>query len=225
MVTGTVLNASRSASGWASYFLDHSAGLPGRGSGPLSGPPDHCSYMRHHLLQVGGFPEEMRAGEDTVVNRELARLGYRAYRAADVRLYHRSPCTNPARLVSHHFTRGRALARIVLDDDAPALRNLLIGYLPRRLSWTTTNVRRWGGPLTTVYRRVLPLVVLGALSSWAGCSYEILRRQAGDATPSGRAPSSVSAERNLHLGRETSAVPGTSDDGDAAGRALREVQG
>ncbi|TMM09528.1 MAG: glycosyltransferase [Actinobacteria bacterium] len=179
MVTGTLLNATRSASGWASYFLDHSAGLPARPSGPLGGPPDHCSYMRHHLLQVGGFPEQMRAGEDTLVNRELARLGYGAYRAADVRLYHRSPCTNAARLVAHHFTRGRALARIVLDDGAPVVRNVLLEYVPRRLSRTNTNVRRWGGALVPVYRRVLPLVVLGALSAWAGCWYEVLARRRG----------------------------------------------
>ena len=31
--------------------------------------------MRDHLLAVGGFPEDMRAGEDTVVNVELSRRG------------------------------------------------------------------------------------------------------------------------------------------------------
>jgi len=96
-----------------------------------------------------------------------------------VRLYHRSPCTNAARLVAHHFTRGRALARIVLDDGAPVVRNVLLEYVPRRLSRTNTNVRRWGGALVPVYRRVLPLVVLGALSAWAGCWYEVLARRRG----------------------------------------------
>src|SRR5205807_660033 len=101
--------------------------LPGRA---LPGAARNAALRiaRHHLLQVGGFPEQMRAGEDTLVNRELARLGYGAYRAADVRLYHRSPCTNAARLVAHHFTRGRALARIVLDDGAPVVRNVLLEY-------------------------------------------------------------------------------------------------
>src|SRR5256886_9847038 len=128
--------------------------------------------MRHHLLQVGGFPEQMRAGEDTLVNRELARLGYGAYRAADVRLYHRSPCVNGARLVAHHFTRGRALARIVLDDGAPVVRNVLLEYVPRRLSRTNTNVRRWGGALVPVYRRGRPRPVPPAASPVAGCSYQ-----------------------------------------------------
>src|SRR5207248_6461170 len=164
------------ASGWASYFLDHSATLPGRLSEPLDGPPDHCSYMRHHLLQVGGFPEDMRAGEDTLVNRELARLGYRAYRAADVRLYHHSPCRTPLHLVAHHFVRGRALARIVLQDGRrSALRTLLVEYVPRRLSRTNGNVARWAGQLRPVYRRVRPLVLLGVASAWAGCWYEVLR--------------------------------------------------
>ena len=174
MVTGTLLNATPTASGWASYFLDHSATLPGRPSGPLTGPPDHCSYMRHHLLQVGGFRADMRAGEDTLVNRELTRLGYRGYRAADVRLYHRSPCRNPVRLAAHHFTRGRALARIVLEDGRSARRSLGLRYVRRRLSRTAANVGRYGPELTPVFRRVMPLVVLGACSAWAGAWFQVL---------------------------------------------------
>ena len=75
MMTGTTLNGKPTRSGWASYFLDHSTVLPGRPSGRLSGPPAHCSYIRDHLVAAGGFPEDMRAGEDTVVNVELTRRG------------------------------------------------------------------------------------------------------------------------------------------------------
>ncbi|MFL5781985.1 MAG: glycosyltransferase family 2 protein, partial [Thermoleophilaceae bacterium] len=185
MVTGTLLNGTRTASGWASYFLDHSSVLPGRPSGPLTGPPDHCSYMRHHLLQVGGFRTDMRAGEDTLANRELARLGYRAYRAADVRLYHRSPCRNPLRLAAHHFTRGRALGRILVEDRA-RLRSLGLRYPRRRLATTQRNVRRFGADLAPVYARVMPLVVLGVCSAWAGAWYQVLASLSARA-PRGRA--------------------------------------
>src|SRR6185436_1653671 len=85
LVTGTTLNGTRTWAGWATYFLDHAPVLPGRPSGELAGPPGHCSYVRELLVAAGGFPEDMRAGEDTVVNIALTRRGYRAYRSQDVR--------------------------------------------------------------------------------------------------------------------------------------------
>ena len=109
MVTGSTLNGTDTCAGWASYFLDHSTALPGRPSEELGEAPAHCSYWRHLLEEVGGFPEDRRAGEDTVVNVELIRRGHRAYRARDVRLVHNTPCTTVTRLVRHHFVRGPRL--------------------------------------------------------------------------------------------------------------------
>ena len=65
-----------------------------------------------------GSPEDMRAGEDTVVNNELWRRGYKAYRAQDVWLVHHSPCRTPVGLARHHFIRGRAGGRILLEFAA-----------------------------------------------------------------------------------------------------------
>jgi glycosyltransferase involved in cell wall biosynthesis len=182
MVTGSTLNGTDNWPGWASYFLDHSTVLPGRPSEPLEGPPAHCSYMRHLLEQVGGFPEGLRAGEDTVVNRELWRRGHGAQRVADVRLVHRSRCTTPIRLVRHHFVRGRAMGRMMLDDygeGAAMNRRLVWGvgvmYLPRRISRINTNVKRWGGKLRGAYLRSLPLIAAGAAAAWTGCWWELLR--------------------------------------------------
>jgi glycosyltransferase involved in cell wall biosynthesis len=201
MVTGTTLNGTTTPAGWASYFLDHSGVLPGRPSQRLTGPPAHCSYIRDHLLAVGSFPEDMRTGEDTVVNCGLARRGFRAYRARDVRLVHRSPCRSAWRLVRHHFRRGRGFGRILLADagrrghglDRALLRSL-VRYVPRRLTGTTANVKRWGGELRPVYRRVFPLVVAGVLAAWAGAAYEVLR-----ATPGAiRNPTTHKAHRGLN---------------------------
>ena len=93
MVTGTTLNGTRHLRGWASYFLDHSALLPGppverarRAAGALLVPSARtCS-------QVGGFPEDLRAGEDTVVNLELCPAGVPRLPRAGRRLVHHSPC-------------------------------------------------------------------------------------------------------------------------------------
>ncbi|MDQ2676515.1 MAG: glycosyltransferase, partial [Actinomycetota bacterium] len=162
MVTGSILNGQRTASGWAAYFLDHSSALPARPSGDLAWPPAHCSYLRDALSEVGGFPEDMRAGEDTVVNRALWARGHRAYRAQDIVLTHRNRCSNPLRLARHHFTRGRALGRIVLAERPRRAAIVYVrGYRGRRLRFTSENVERWGGELRAEYRRVRPLVRLG----------------------------------------------------------------
>lgn len=202
MVTGTTLNGTTTPAGWASYFLDHSGVLPGRPSEPLAGPPAHCSYIRDHLLTMGLFPEDMRTGEDTVVNSALARRGYRAYRARDVRLVHRSPCRNVLRLVAHHFTRGRGFGRILLADarrrgDASRSRTArtLVRYVPRRLSQTTRNVRRWGGPLLTVYWKTMPLVFAGLVAAWVGAVYEVMRASpTRDDQPRARMPQAASGD-------------------------------
>src|SRR5215210_194189 len=180
LVTGTTLNGTTTRSGWASYFLDHSSVLPGRPSQLLTGPPAHCSYIRDHLIAVGGFPEDMRAGEDTVVNVELTRRGVVGYRAADVTIVHRSRCTNPVRLVRHHFQRGRGLGRIVLDRPGRSRRNVRraigTGYLRRRLRAMAGNLDRWGDDeLRAEYRRARPLIAAGALAALAGAWFEVLR--------------------------------------------------
>ena len=169
MVTGTVLNGTRTWAGWASYFLDHSTVLPGRPSIELRGAPAHCSYRRNALESVGGFPEDMRAGEDTVVNQALVRRGYTAYRAQDVTLVHKSPCRTVPKLIRHHFARGRGYGRILRERDAvtrAALlgatgRHLLHRQLLSRVRGITQNVDEWGSEtLQSTYRKVRPLVMI-----------------------------------------------------------------
>ncbi|MEA2366266.1 MAG: spore germination protein [Thermoleophilaceae bacterium] len=186
MVTGTTLNGTRTRSGWASYFLDHSSVLPSRPSGRLTGPPAHCSYIRDQLVAVGGFPEDMRAGEDTVVNVELTRRGLVAYRASEVTIVHRSRCTNPVRLLGHHFQRGRGLGRILLDEHrgqggmlARTIGPFGVRYLGRRLGALSANVERWGDDLRPEYRRSRALILGGALAALAGTWFEILRPARG----------------------------------------------
>ncbi len=181
MVTGTILNGTRTRAGWASHFLDHSTALPGRPSGVLDVPPMQCSYERNALLSVGGFPEDMRAGEDTVVNRELFRRGYSAYRAQDITLTHHNRCASAPQLVRHHFTRGRAFGKILRAD--PHRHPLFVWtYVPRRVSRTTEHVRRWGGDLWHEYRRAWLLVVAGTVTAWLGILFELLRPMRGHAT-------------------------------------------
>jgi glycosyltransferase involved in cell wall biosynthesis len=187
MVTGTMLNGTRTWSGWAAYFLDHSTALPGRPAEVLDEPPAHCSYLHAALLEVGGFPEGVRAGEDTAVNAKLHAGPYAAYRLPDVKVVHHNLCTNPVKLVRHHFGRGRGFGRLVVERrrsngrslGAKYLAWLLLGYVPRRLRQKTAHVRAWGGDLRPVYWRAFPLVVLGVLGAWVGLLYELLRSGRG----------------------------------------------
>ena len=196
MVTGSIRNGTDTPAGWASYFLDHSHSLPGRPDGALDVPPASASYRREQLQAVGGFPEDMRAGEDTVVNRKLFFAGRSVYRTADVVFTHHSPCRDVRTLVRHHFERGQAMGRIILDDAALAdppgisrreLRYWLVGAVPRRVAETSRNVDRWGAEFKARYRHVYPLVVLAAVAAWAGLWYElVIRRRSRTGRSAGR---------------------------------------
>ena len=188
MVTASVYNGTDTPAGWAAYYLDHPASLPGRPSGPLREPPAACSYLRHLVLEVGGFPEDMRAGEDTVVNLELWGRGHQAWRAREVELIHHNRCTTPARLVRHHFVRGRAMGRILLDEHQRA------ALVLRRRAWTAVGVPALLRRARTIQRavaawgseddraqldRVRGLILLALVASMAGAWFELLRAPVG----------------------------------------------
>jgi len=174
MVTGSVLNGNTTRAGWASYFLDHATLLPDRPSGELTHAPTRCSYVRFLLDEVGGFPEDRRAGEDTVVNTALWDLGYSAYRDQDAAAIHVSPCSTVATLASHHYKRGRAWAQILLERHGKrrtvlTRRGLLLSlYVPRRLLRIGRNVRAHGRDFRGEYRRSYPLIVVGVLAAFWG---------------------------------------------------------
>ncbi len=189
MVSGTTLNGTRTVAGWAAYFLDNSTVLPGRPSTILDGPPAHCSYTRQALLEVGGFPEHLRAGEDTVVNHELARRGHTAYRAQDVRLIHHTPCRTRSRLLAHYFVRGRSYGRILLEGrrSEGQLFHAHSGQAFRRLRAhdgriaVGRHVEEWGGDEEQrAYRRARRWITTAWAAHRLGTCLELVRpRRAG----------------------------------------------
>jgi glycosyltransferase involved in cell wall biosynthesis len=180
MVAETMRNGTRTRSGWASYFLDDAAVLPGLPSQPFEAPPPRCSYRRVLLDEVGGFPEDLRTGEEAVIEELFAR-GYGAYLDHDAVAYHHSPCRRPGVLVAHHFQRGRGRARILADAHSfgeltsRQVARRALRWLPGRLRWTHREVQRGGGTDRRYYRASLPLVVLGASAAWVGCGWELGR--------------------------------------------------
>ncbi len=177
MASGAVLNGTDTRAGWASYFLDHCVSLTGRPSGRLRLPPSRCSYMRGPLTAIGGFPEDRRVGEDTVVNARLYELGYRACYSSEVRDIHKTPCTSTSRLLQHHFERGLGFGRILWEQAGKpqALRPraekmlwLVAKYPFRRLRFIFETVRDWGSSVRRPFVLSLPLVVAGVASAVAG---------------------------------------------------------
>jgi len=187
MVTGIVTNGTLTPAGWASYFLDHVEGLPGHGPAEFDGAPGNCSYARLPLLEVGGFPEGVRTGEDTAVNRALVKRGYVAYREPGAGFIHRSRCTTPWKLVRHHFQRGRGSGRLLLAEyrergrllNAQVLQARLIDAIPNRLDRIRESVSLADPEIAAEYGRYRTLIMLGAIASWAGTWYEVLRPAPG----------------------------------------------
>jgi len=181
MVTGAVLNGTPTPAGWAAYLLDDSLqNLPGHPRGELRGAPVNCSYERRHLMELGGFPADMRAGEDTYVNRKLARAGHAAFREPDYRRIHHTPCRTPQLLARHHVTRGRWAGHLLWQDrnglalDWELLRVYLLNYVANRVHQVGRNVNRWAPEYRRQYARSLPLIMLGAAAAWLGIWRELM---------------------------------------------------
>ncbi len=186
MVTGAVVNGNTTAAGWASYFLDHGAQTPGHRASSLDGPPGHASYVTADVRNVGGFPPDVRAGEDTVVNLALDRAGTRAWFEPEASFHHASPATTLPALCRHHFGRGRALGRIVRGDrDRRAAWRLL----PRSTRLPIRRLQRLHQSMAACedtelrrrFRRVRPLVLAGAAAAAVGTWRELLATPASGA--------------------------------------------
>ena len=186
LVTGSVVNGNVTRPGWASYFLDHSVQMPCRPSGEYGGVPGHVSYSVRDVREIGGFPEGMRAGEDTVVNRKLYFSGCRTYFAADAAFTHASPSTRVSSLLRHHFQRGRALGLIIRDgrEDGEVFPWQWVLALPiRRMRVISDALREADEELRGRYREVRGLVVAGAVASATGTWTELARRNRPSADP------------------------------------------
>jgi len=174
MVTGTVLNGNPTRAGWTTYFMDHWPLLPGRGSGELVAAPTRCSYIRFLLDRVGGFPDTVRAGEDTAVNLALWREGFSAYREREAAEIHTSLITDTSTLIRRHHERGLAWAALLRARHGSSRRVVLlrpwhlVGYVPHRLWRIHRGVRAWGGGLRSRYRRAIPLIIVGVVAAWVG---------------------------------------------------------
>jgi glycosyltransferase involved in cell wall biosynthesis len=202
LVTTAVVNGNDTPAGWASYFVDHAAQVPTRPSGRFNGVPGHASYVTHDLRQFGGFPQDMRAGEDTVINRRLYFAGRRAWFCAESAFVHTSRARKPAQFLRHHFGRGQGHGRILRDEAElrtmdrarVAVRTGIV-----RLRALKVDAALLDEDLSGRYRSVRVLAIAGLVAFTAGTFLVIARgsrRRRGGA-----------AEANQYLQRVTMDAP------------------
>jgi glycosyltransferase involved in cell wall biosynthesis len=183
LVTGAAENGTFTASGWASYFLDHYATLPGGPAGQLGSPPVRCAFPAGAIDALGGFREDMRAASDTVMIGELYERGYSAWLDPATVMVHRSRCRTVGKLLPHHFARGRGMGRILVDRalesgrlPPPRFGRFVMLNVPARLRHVTRRAWSLGPKTRRTYLRVSPLVAAGAVSWWLGAIAEVVQR-------------------------------------------------
>lgn len=112
VVAGSVVCAGRATPwGVASWLIGYSnrlPGLPSENVGAGSARRHSLSVDRVLLAEMGGFDEDLRVGEDTILADLLLQRGIPIWFEASVQLAHRGP-GGPIRLVRDEFRRGRRL--------------------------------------------------------------------------------------------------------------------
>ena len=225
MVTGSIVNGNPTPAGWASYFLDHSSALPGRPSGGARRRPGALLVRaRVPARRSGGFPEDLRAGEDTVVNQELWRRGYRAYREATIELIHRSPCSTIRRRWCAITSSAAARFGRILRGDFDAVDAAAGGsagcascarYPRRRLASTDCAGRAVGRAAARRVRAVAGWSSSGSPQPGLGTWFELLRPARRSCAPS----RAETVDRRAGRGRcSPSTIGASAVDGDSPRR-------
>jgi glycosyltransferase involved in cell wall biosynthesis len=183
LVGGAVVNGTpRSPVGTAGYLLEYSAVLPSERILSEQNPPHSLSYSRHGLARAGGFPEDARTGEDTILNERLLGAGSTLALDPEIQITHRNP-TRLRSYMRHHYTHGRGLVQCVgrhghrspavpSGDSAPrALIAMFARYPALRWSRALQRVARGRPRSLPAYLVLTPLVWVGlwatSLGAWS----------------------------------------------------------
>ena len=184
MVTGTTLNGTRTWAGWASYFLDHSAVLPGRPSTELTARPRTARTAVARCSPSAAFPSTCAQGRTRSSTRSLSGA---ATARTGRRMWSSSTAAPAARRGGWCGTTsfadgglGASCASGIRSSAAAFLGQTGVNFVRRqvtgRVKRTTQHVRQWSGDptLEAEYRRAFPLVIAGATAALAGALYEIV---------------------------------------------------
>lgn len=167
-----------SPAAWASHYLLFCSRLSGRRAGSVI-PPDPAvhghSVPRQMLLATGGFREDLRIGEDTILAIRLHRLGVEIFFDPRVRTAHFEPTATIPMLIDQ-FRRGRRRTRGGRAWRAPLA---LVLRLPRdiviRLVWVVVQGWRNAAGDRWLILLILPWLAAGAAANCLGALFEQVR--------------------------------------------------
>jgi glycosyltransferase involved in cell wall biosynthesis len=182
IVASAVTNGGRDRPwSWASYFDLFSGRLSGRPGGVVR-PPDPAahglSYARSVLEQLGGFDEQLPAGEDTAAAVRADGLGFEVWFEPSIRTAHVGP-SGTKELVCEQYRRGALRARVAAADLRPTTPwRALIAFVPVWSIWLRTRVvRSWryAPELRSRLLLCLPWLAVARAAGVAGWYRERLR--------------------------------------------------
>ncbi len=164
-VASAITNADPSPVAWASYAYRYFRRMPG--ASPERALCYGVSYARELFARFGTFREDLSSGEDTEMNRRLARAGIDIVWAPPVRTAHRHPAT-PGELLLDELRRGRRNMRENAHGEGVGLGRELSRALfdVPRAAW-----RSWDATPPEERRRLargLPWLVPAALARATG---------------------------------------------------------
>jgi hypothetical protein len=151
-------------------------------AGRLREPPESCaSYLRDALLEIGGFPEDLAAGEDTVAIAALFHRGYSVYADPAVRIVDRRPRPAAGAALKDGFRRGRSTGRVLLDEAVDEgrvpndrIKRFASRGLPGQLRRSVRGAWRTDAPARTRLVRAT-WSVPDTTARWLGACYELAR--------------------------------------------------
>jgi len=179
-VGGAIANGTpRSPVGSAGHYLEYSALLPSPRLLAEQVVPHALSYRRSLLEQLGGFPEDIRTGEDTILNKRLLAAGASVGFEPRAVFAHRNP-TRLRDFLAHQHQHGRGLVRVIREHglkspigrlDGPAAgawwRGLAV-YPAARWWQALSRVARGAPGRLPAYVLLSPLIWLGLWATGAG---------------------------------------------------------
>jgi glycosyltransferase involved in cell wall biosynthesis len=195
-VGGAVANGTpRSPVGTAGWLIEYSAALPSVRRPTNHEVPHTLSYDRALLDRVGPFPEDIRTGEDTLLNQRALAARARVSTEPEVKILHLGP-TRMRELLRHHHAHGRGLVQCVERHGFEAFTGPPGQQGPRAALrvWVRYPALRWwkalgriarGRPgLLPAYLVLTPIIWAALLSTargaWAELSAVRLARRMAD---------------------------------------------
>jgi glycosyltransferase involved in cell wall biosynthesis len=189
-VGGAVTNGTRfHPIGSASYYLEYSPLLPSDRTLSHQSIPHALSYDRALFDRLGAFPEDTRAGEDTVFNKRCLANGVEVALDPRIQFAHRNP-TRIWSYLHHQVEHGRALVHCVerhrlgtgpfsQRSPADAFSYLFLRYPLRRWRTSLRRIARGRPRWLPGYLVLAPLIWPGLWAAAAGAWSELQRQQSG----------------------------------------------